>query len=81
MLGKKLFILGAALASLSRDGLWLRRRHQRQNGVGLCQKRPHLSPGRALSTTSRRFLATDASQKSLAGWDLKKAGARRKLQL
>jgi len=45
------------------------------------QKRPHLLQAELCRQTSKRFLAADASQKSLAGWDLQKAGARRKLQL
>jgi len=45
------------------------------------QKRPHLLQAELYRQTSKRFLAADASQKSLAGWDLEKAGARRKLQL
>jgi len=38
------------------------------------QKRPHLFQAELCRQTSRRFLAADASQKSLAGCDLEKAG-------
>jgi len=45
------------------------------------QKRSHLLQAELCRQTAKRFLAADASQKSLAGWDLEKAGARRKLHL